>query len=105
MPEFTITPRSRNLGLGWSNTPYQTYNDRGQSTGLGIREPNSPDSTGGLKSVETELRRAARINGSAYWQARLFVGGQLVDAWWGAYPTSDDWEACEWKTGWLTPGG
>ena len=82
--EATISARSRNLGLGWSNDVERVFNQRGESSRR-VAAPTAPAVTGGPRAVETELSRAAQINAGNDWSARLFVGGKVVDAVWDNY--------------------
>lgn len=79
--ERTISSRSRNLGLGWTNRPVQTYNSRGQSAGLGFNAPRRPSAVGGPRAVEQELHDATKLNSGNDWTAAFFVAGEPVNAW------------------------
>lgn len=79
--EVTISSKSRNLGLGWSNGVERIFNQRGESS-LRIAAPTAPAATGGLRTIVKELAHAGRANSGNDWSARLFVGGQTVDAVW-----------------------
>ncbi len=79
--ETTISSQSRNLGIGWSNTPVQT------ERGLVISVPTSPDSTGNVTECEKTIARAYHLNKGNDWTYALFVGGQRVEAIWGLHLT------------------
>lgn len=75
----TITRRSRNLGIGWRNTPRQVYNHETGKSWLEIEEVTTPSVTGSYKQVLAEYRRAKRINsGGLEWRAAFFVGGRRI---------------------------
>lgn len=88
MREHTLTSRSRNLGLGWSNMP-------GRQS-LEIVPLSTPDASGGLRAIESELARAQRLNSGNFWSARLFVAGALIASRWGVYWAGDDY-----REGWV----
>lgn len=75
---FTITRRSQNLGIGWSNTPVQERTASGGSR-LRISDVTAPDVVGTLEDVAAEYDRARRINSGNDWRAVFFVGGVEVD--------------------------
>ena len=81
--DTTISSRSRNLGLGWSNTPARNG---------GIAVASAPDVTGGLRSIEAEWQRARQLNSTNDWSASLFVGGRRVVAWWTLVYDGNDYE-------------
>lgn len=67
-----ITRRSRNLGIGWSNSP--TRDGR-------IAPPDGPSVVGSLRDVSAEYDRARRLHsGGVHWTAAFYVGGQRVSA-------------------------
>ncbi len=97
--ETTISAKSRNLGLGWSNRPVQQWNNSQTESFLVIAPPEAPKAEGGLRTVEMELGWARKVNDSNDWTARLFVANRLVTARWDAY--SVDEEQTEWREGWV----
>jgi hypothetical protein len=74
-----ITPRTRALGYGWSHTPIAVRPRPGLEH-YAIPAPTAPTVIGSLRDVEVERERAARINSTADWVERLFVGDQPVTA-------------------------
>lgn len=74
---FTITRKSRNLGIGWSNQPVQERN--GGFSRLVIEDVTKPDVVGTLEDVAREMERARRINSGNDWRRAFFVGGVRVD--------------------------
>lgn len=74
---FTVTRRSRNLGIGWSNTPARERS--GNFSRLVIADVTKPDVVGTPEDVARELERARRINSGNDWARAYFVGGVKVD--------------------------
>ena len=102
--EATISARSRNLGLGWSNDVERVFNQRGESS-LRVAAPTAPAATGGLRTVVKELAHAGRANSGNDWSARLFVGGQCVDAVWDHHfeITGHETRTDRWGHEWTDP--
>lgn len=72
-----ITPRTRNLGYGWSHTP-TTVRPRPGIEHYTIVGPTVPSTVGSLRDVEADRESARRGNDTAEWVERLFVNGQPV---------------------------
>ena len=75
--KFTITRRSRNLGVGstmqrWSRTAKPR---------LVIDEVRTPDFVGTLKDVMAEYEHIVRLYLGGNWRVEFFVGGVRVDKW------------------------
>ena len=69
----TITRRSRNLGIGWSNTPTRD--------GRYIEPVTEPSVVGTLRAVAAEYDRARKLHaGGTYCTAAFFVCGERVVA-------------------------
>lgn len=117
--EATISTRSRNLGYGWTNAVIRNRPLAGWSLldvertagGLTVEQPVNPNCTGGLRTIETEMRRAARLNSGNDWRDALFVGLWRVVAVWGQIPVTmprindDGTKTGEWtfRDGWFIP--
>ena len=83
----TISPRTRNLGIGSNTSPRDVRNpETGRSTWT-IDPPTSPDVAGGLRTVEAEYAHIGRQLGTAERHVALFVGGRRIVgvADWGGY--------------------
>ena len=68
----TITRRTRNLGMGWSNDPVQ------DGERLTVRRATTPDFVGTYRQVQDELGRATRLNSGNDWRRVLFVGNRPI---------------------------
>ncbi len=72
MTKITITRRSKNLGIGWSNTPARDGR---------ITPPEGPSVVGSIRDVSAEYNRARRLHsGGVHWTAAFYVGGVRVQA-------------------------
>lgn len=68
---LTITRRSRNLGVGWSNTP--------SGRGTAITPPTGPSVVGTLRDVQAEYERAVALHsGGTHWCVCFYVGETRV---------------------------
>ena len=92
--DLTISPRSRNLGYAWTNTPVQKYTDSGHSY-LGFNTPRHPQVVGGPRTIRQEMASAARGNSGNDWHSAFFVGGRRVVAVDGYVPHRIAWEVME----------
>ena len=81
MSEATISSKSRNLSVGWTNSVKQQYNKQGRGY-LTVKTPTAPREQGGLRTCEAEFQHACTINSGNYWNSALFVGGKRVIAIW-----------------------
>ena len=70
--EITISARSHQYGLGWTNQPVR----RGST--LVIAPVQAPDYTGTKREMLAELERAVRGNHGNDWRVALFANGQPV---------------------------
>jgi hypothetical protein len=95
--ETTISARSRNLGIGWTNRPKQFYNSQGGSW-LGFATPEKPCAQGGLRTIEEELSQARKLNNGNDWAAALFIGGRrITHVRWGCSETMSGFYWVEFK--------
>jgi hypothetical protein len=76
---FTITRRSRNLGIGSTSQPVQRRNPATGASWLEIESVGSPDVTGSLAAVMAEYDRVRRVNAGHDYRVSFFVGGVKVD--------------------------
>ena len=65
----TITPRSRNLSLGWSCIANRNHE---------LIAPTCPTWRGGWNRVKEEMAAAKQASGSSYYTTTLFVDGKAV---------------------------
>ena len=75
---FTITRRSRNLGIGSTSQPVQRRNPTTGATWLEIESVDTPDVVGTLRDVSAEYDRVRRVNGGHDYRVSFFVGGVKV---------------------------
>lgn len=75
---FTITRRSRNLGIGSTSQPVQRRNPTTGATWLEIESVDAPDVVGTLRDVAAEYDRVMRVNASHDYRVSFFVGGVKV---------------------------
>lgn len=75
---FTITRRSRNLGIGSTSQPVQRRNPTTGATWLEIESVDAPDVVGTIADVEREYDRVRRVNSGHDYRVAFFVGGVKV---------------------------
>lgn len=78
-PDYaTVSARSRNLAVTWTNSVEQCYSTNGHGY-LQVKTPAAPTEWGGLRSCDAEYRRGQRINsGGVSWRSALWVGRRRV---------------------------
>ena len=75
----TITARSRNLGISWSNEPERVWNADRSNSWLSIRTPEPPKACNlGVAGVLREAAEIARKNSGNEYSLALWVGGQRI---------------------------
>ena len=68
---LTITRKSRNLSMGWCNSP--------TGRGTEISEPSAPREQGGIATLHRQIAECRRTNsGGNYHTTGLYVGGKRV---------------------------
>lgn len=74
---FTITRRSRNIGIGWT---LQRWTRTAKPRRV-LDEVHTPDFVGTLKEVWAEYQRIIRVYLGGVYRVEFFVGGVKVDRW------------------------
>ena len=70
MTTTTISTRSRQWGIGWTNQA-----ERGPIGMLRVQQPSGPNVVGTRKQVLAELEHAWRVNNSNKWRFALYANG------------------------------
>lgn len=79
MSTATITARSRNLGISWSNEPERVWNADCSSSWLSIRTPEPPKACNlDIAGVLREAADIARKHSGNEYSLALWVGGKRV---------------------------
>lgn len=78
---FSVTRRSRNLGIGWTNEVVSVQNPRNGKRSQRVAPVEGPSVVGSLRDVATEYDRACKLHadGTA-WRCEFFVGSTPVDS-------------------------
>ena len=77
MATVSITTRSNNVGIGWTNQPEQVRTSGGGGF-LRVRDVSAPRVVGTPKQALAELEVARRLNSGNDWRYAFFVDGQRV---------------------------
>jgi hypothetical protein len=74
----TISKRSRNLSIEWTNRPVTVWNPSGTKSWLGFKLPETSRERYGLAGCEREYSEARKLNSGNDWASALYVDGKCI---------------------------